>query len=100
MGQRDPLHLRELAEVHYVFDRTMAPADLGRILFGSVLRAMGEKIGAIDEFGASQILPGDIPVAACQHAREGSVVTGIHHPYPGGLHTITEPDSWMIQIAG
>src|SRR5260370_35154274 len=98
MGQRDPLHLRELAEVHYVFDRTMAPADLGRILFGSVLRVMDEKIGAIDEFGVSQILPGDIPVAGCQHARVGFVVTGIHHRYPGGLQPITERERWMIQI--
>jgi len=77
MGQRDPLHLREPAEVNYVFDRAMPPADLGWILFGSVLRVVDEKIGAIDEFGVSQILPGDIRVAGCQHARVGFVVTGI-----------------------
>ena len=88
--------MRELAEVHYVFDRAVAPADLGRILFGSILRVVDEKIGAIDEFGVSQILPGDIRVAGCQHARVGFVVTGIHHCYPVGLQPITERERWMI----
>src|SRR5205807_4598356 len=78
----------------------MAPADLGRILFGSELRVVDEKIRAIDEFGVSQILPSDFPVAGCQHARVGFVVTGIHHRYPVGLQTITERERWMIQIVG
>ena len=51
MGQRDPLHLRAAAELHYVFDRAMSPADLGRILFGSVLRVVDEKVGAVNKFG-------------------------------------------------
>jgi hypothetical protein len=29
----------------------MPPADLGRILFSSVLRVVDEKVGATDEFG-------------------------------------------------
>src|SRR6266571_2556742 len=100
MGQRDLLHLREPAEVHYVFDWAMPPADLGRILFGSVLRVVDEKVGATDEFGVSQILPGDFPVAGCRHARVRFVVTCIHHRYPVGLQPITERERWMIQIAG
>jgi hypothetical protein len=78
----------------------MAPADLGWIFFGSVLRVVDEEIRAIDEFGVSQILPGDIPLAGCQHARVGFVVTGIHHRYPVGLQPITERERWMIQIVG
>jgi hypothetical protein len=69
MGQCNSLHLRVLAEFHHVFDRAMAPADLGRILFGSVLRIVDEKICAIDEFGVPQILPSDFPMTGCQHAR-------------------------------
>ena len=48
MGQCNPLHLRVLAEFHHVFDRAMAPADLGRILLSSELRVVDEKIRAID----------------------------------------------------
>jgi hypothetical protein len=100
MGQCNPLYLRVLAELHHVFNRTMAPANLGRILFGSVLRVVDEKIRAIDKFGVSQILPSNFPVAACQHARVRFVVTGIHHRYPIGLQPITERERWMIQILG
>src|SRR6266853_4582869 len=78
----------------------MPPADLGRILFGSVLRVVDEKVGATDEFGVSQILPSDFPVAGCHHARVGLVVTGIHHRYPVGLQPITKRERWMIQIMG
>ena len=66
MGQCNPLHLRVLAEFHHVFDRAMAPADLGRILLSSELRVVDEKIRAIDKFGVSQILPSDFPLAGCQ----------------------------------
>jgi hypothetical protein len=82
MGQCDPLHLRELPEVHCVLDRAMPPADLGRILFGSVLRVVDEKVRTIDEFGVSQIFPGDLPMAGCQHARVRFVVTGITSATP------------------
>src|SRR5436189_6375897 len=78
----------------------MPPADLGRILFGSVLRVVDEKVGATEEFGVSQILPSDFPVAGCRAARVGLVVTRIHHRYSVGLQPITERDRWMIQIAG
>ena len=77
MGQCNPLNLRVLAELHHVFNRAMAPADLGRILFGSVLRVVDEKIRPIDKFGVSQILPSNFPVAP-----------------------ITERERWMIQILG
>src|SRR6266446_2950378 len=78
----------------------MPPADLGRILFGSVLRVVDEKVGATEEFGVSQILPSDFPVAGCRAARVGLVVTGIHHRYSVGLQPITERERWMIQIMG
>src|SRR6266481_5807178 len=78
----------------------MPPADLGRILFGSVLRVVDEKVGATEEFGVSQILPSDFPVAGCRAARVGLVVTGIHHRYYVGLQPITERERWMIQIVG
>src|SRR5260370_35678001 len=100
MGQCNPLHLRVLAELHYVFDRAMAPADLGRILLGSELRVVDEKIRAIDEFGVSQILPSDFPVAGCQHARVGFVVTSIHTRYPAGLQPLTERERRMIRLMG
>ena len=100
MGQCNPLNLPVLAELHHVFNRTMAPSNLGRILFGSVLRVVDEKIRAIDKFGASQILPSNFPVAACQLARVRFVVTGIHYRYPIGLQPITQRERWMIQILG
>jgi hypothetical protein len=100
MGQCNPLHLRVLTEFHHVFNRAMAPADLGRILFGGELRVVNEKVRAIDEFGVSQILSSDFPVAGCQQARVGLVVTGIHHRYPVGLQPITKRERWMIQIVG
>src|SRR6266567_6064163 len=78
----------------------MPPADLGRILFGSVLRVVDEKVGATDEFGVSEILPGDVPVAGRRHARVGLVVTGIYHRDSIGLQPITERERWMIQILG
>ena len=100
MGQCDPLHPRVLAEFHHVFDWAMAPADLGRILFGSVLRVVDEKIRATDKFGVSQVLPSDLSLAGCQHARVRFVVTGIHHRYPVGLQPIAKRKRRMIQIAG
>jgi hypothetical protein len=78
----------------------MAPTDLGRIVFGSELRVVDKKICAIDEFGVSKILPGDFPVAGCQHARVGFVVTAIHYRCPIGLQPITERERWMIKILG
>src|SRR5436190_8178292 len=78
----------------------MAPADLGRVLFGSVLRVVNEKVGAIDEFGVSQILPSNPPVAGCQYARVRFVVTGIHHRYAVSLQPITERERGMIEIVG
>jgi hypothetical protein len=39
----------------------MTPADLGRILFGSVLRVVDKKVGVVDELGVSQILSDDLP---------------------------------------
>src|SRR6476469_5097190 len=78
----------------------MTPADLGRILFSSVLRVVDEKIGAMDEFGVPKILPGEIPVTGCQHARVGFVVTTIHHRNPVGLQPITQRERWVIQIVG
>jgi hypothetical protein len=100
MRQRDPLRLRVLADPHCVFDGAMAPADLGRILLGGVLRVVDEKVRTTDEFDVAQILPGDLPVACCQTAGVGLVVTGIHHRHPVGLQPISERERRMIQIAG
>ncbi len=78
----------------------MAPADLGRVLFGGVLRVVDEKIRALDELGMSQILAGDLSAAGSQQARVGFVVTGIHHHCLVDLQPITERERWMVQIAG
>src|SRR5262245_9226952 len=78
----------------------MTPADLGRILFGSVLRVVDEKIGAIEEFGVPQVLPGEIPVTGRQHTRVGFMVATIHDRHPVGLQPITKRKRWMIQIVG
>ena len=72
MGQCNPLYLRVLAELHHVFNRTMAPANLGRILFGSVLRVVDEKIRAINKF----------------------VVSEIAHNFPWPLASMRECGSW------
>jgi hypothetical protein len=65
-----------------------------------VLRVVDEKVGAVNKFGVSQILPSEIPLACCQHARVRFVVTSIHHRYPVGFQPITEREHWMIQISG
>src|SRR4029453_15045155 len=78
----------------------MAPADLGRILFGSVLRVVDQKVGVIDELGVSQILPNDLPIASCQCPRVWFVITSIHHRHPIRFEPITERERWMIQIFG
>jgi hypothetical protein len=58
-----------------------------------------EKVGAIDKFGVSQVLPGDLSLTGGQHARVRFVVTGIYHGYPVGLQAIPKRKRWMI-IAG
>src|SRR5215211_8098689 len=100
MGQCNPLHLRALTELHHVFNRAMAPADLGWILFGSILRVVDEKIRAVDKFSVSEVLPSDIPPPGSQPTRVGFVITRIHHCYPVGLQAITERERRMIQILG
>jgi hypothetical protein len=74
------------------------PADFFWIFFGSVLRIVNEKVGVIEEFCVSQILPGDIPVAGCQHARVRFVITGIHQRCAVDLQAVTKRKRWMIQI--
>src|SRR5215831_17500227 len=78
----------------------MTPADLGRILFGSVLRIVDQKVGVIDELSVPQILADDLPVASCQCARVRFVITSIHYRYPIRFQPITECERWMIQILG
>ena len=73
-----PLNLRMLAELHHVFNRAMVPADLGRILFGSVLRVVDEKIRAINKFGVSPFWP-------------------VISPWP--LASMRECGSWSLECA-
>ena len=100
MGQCDPLHPGMLAKRHRVVDGAMAPSNLGRVLFGGVLRIVDEKIGASNEFSMLQVLPSDGPMAGCQFLRVGFVVAGIYDRCPVGLQPIAKRERRMIQIVG
>ena len=68
MGQCQPLDLRFIAQFHRVFDRAVAPADLGRVFLGSVLRVMDEEVRARNELCMLQIVPSDFALAVSQYA--------------------------------
>ena len=68
MGECKPLDLGFMAELHGVFDCAVAPANLGRVLVGSILRVMDEEVSARDELGMLQIVPSDFAFAVSQYA--------------------------------
>src|SRR5215469_18432475 len=98
MSQRDLLHSRVLSNSHCVFHWAMSPADLGRILLGSVLRIMDKEIRAIDEDSVSLILPRDLALASRQYPRIRFVITRIDDGYPVGLQSIAERECGMVEV--
>src|SRR6266498_1646555 len=100
MGQRNPLRSRMLPNSYRIFHGTMPPANLGRVLFGSVLRIMDEKIRSLKEVSVPAILPCDFTLARCECSRIGFVVTGIHERCPVDLQPIPQRERRMVEVTG
>src|SRR5437879_3984717 len=100
MGECEPLHLRVLGELHGVFDRAVAPASLGRVLRGGVLPVVYEKVCVANKLGISQVLPGDLPLAAGQGPRMRLVIAAIYERGAVFLQAIAERKRRMVQVVG
>ena len=86
------------ARLHRVFDRAVAPAALGLVLGGRVLRVVDDEIGAGKELDVTAVLLGQVAGAGGQMPRMRLVIARVDDGDAVRLEPIAERERRMVEI--